>query len=314
MHKDDLAKHEDMTHRKIKCACGTVLEADAIKEHRSDHCRLRLVKCKFCKIAVSVAEQTEHESYCGSKSIACDICGQDVPQKRMSHHKAFEHNINPSVRPGGGKGVPPSFLTKSNSGASGGSGDGGGSFGGGGGDNFGEGEDADLQRALASSMAGSGAGPDSAMQVDGDEDTMLNQAILASLGVQNEPAKSVPSSSKNLQSYTSTSSSISASSSSSSLANQMASSTSQSAKMDTEEAGEGDGAATPIEIDGDDWGDEDGDDGAFDDDEDDGFGSPVVADGGGEGSGGEYPCPYCDKGQANYEALISHLSSCSAVS
>jgi hypothetical protein len=67
--------------------------------------------------------------------------------------------------------------------------------------------------------------------------------------------------------------------------------------MDTEEAGEGDGAATPIEIDGDDWGDEDGDDGAFDDDGDDSFGSPVVADGGGKSSGG-YPCPYCNKGQS----------------
>jgi hypothetical protein len=266
MHKDDLDKHVDMTHRAVRCACGQDITAEALPKHTSEECRLRLVKCKFCKVAVTHQEQSEHESYCGSKSIECDICGQDVPQKRMSHHKAFEHNINPSIRPGGGSSVPPSFLTKNGGGGGGGGGGGfdgggGGGFGGGGGGGGGGGEDADLQRALASSL--SGASSEGAMEVE-DEQAMLEQAILASLGVTQDPTpfSSAPSAStsKRIPMSSSSSSSLSSSSkssSSSSVVAQPASSPKHSnGKMeaaDVEEVEYGD-ADAPIHIDGDeDW-------------------------------------------------------------
>lgn len=95
--RDALEKHLDLTHKKVACACGEELEPDVFDTHQREVCTLRLQNCKFCNMHVVTHELKQHQDFCGSKSAACDLCGKEVPRKRMSHHKASDHGINPSL-------------------------------------------------------------------------------------------------------------------------------------------------------------------------------------------------------------------------
>ncbi len=48
----------------------------------------------------------DHESYCGAKSTACELCGKEVPKKRLVNHRAAEHGINPCAPAPGFARVP----------------------------------------------------------------------------------------------------------------------------------------------------------------------------------------------------------------
>lgn len=98
LNKDDLAKHMDVVHRKITCPCGEQVEPGSLGTHQSTECSLRMIECKHCGMKIQFKDQQAHEQYCGSKSSACELCGQQVPRRRMDHHRASEHGINPSLR------------------------------------------------------------------------------------------------------------------------------------------------------------------------------------------------------------------------
>eukprot|EP00462_Mataza_sp_D1_P019474 CAMPEP_0175130694 /NCGR_PEP_ID=MMETSP0087-20121206/6141_1 /TAXON_ID=136419 /ORGANISM="Unknown Unknown, Strain D1" /LENGTH=604 /DNA_ID=CAMNT_0016412925 /DNA_START=6 /DNA_END=1820 /DNA_ORIENTATION=- len=97
LNKTGLQKHLDLIHKKVRCPCGQEFEPEVFALHQKEECMLRLVNCKYCSMKVQATELKDHQDFCGSKSASCDLCGKDIPRKRMSHHKASEHGINPSL-------------------------------------------------------------------------------------------------------------------------------------------------------------------------------------------------------------------------
>merc|ERR1712154_649137 len=40
----------------------------------------------------------QHEKYCGSLTVECELCGDTVTRKWLQNHLASEHNINPTLQ------------------------------------------------------------------------------------------------------------------------------------------------------------------------------------------------------------------------
>lgn len=98
------------------------LEPDLLELHQKNECTMRMQPCIFCQMNVPVLELKEHETYCGAKSVPCELCQKPVPRKRMVIHLATDHGVNPSLPPsarrgagaGASHGPPPSFVSRPN--------------------------------------------------------------------------------------------------------------------------------------------------------------------------------------------------------
>jgi hypothetical protein len=144
----EVKKHIDVVHAKFQCDCGAEFERDTLAIHKQEECPLRMLKCKYCQVSIPATEHKAHETYCGSKTTACEICGKAVPRNRMEIHNATDHNINPSAR---GPYAVPSSLPSSGTGSSSSSRSALATIGG----SIVGAEDAALQAALAASLSSS---------------------------------------------------------------------------------------------------------------------------------------------------------------
>merc|ERR1712233_232061 len=45
-----------------------------------------------------MGEMEQHEKFCGSLTIECELCGETVTRKWLQNHLASEHNINPTLQ------------------------------------------------------------------------------------------------------------------------------------------------------------------------------------------------------------------------
>ncbi len=96
IHPAEREKHNDLVHTAIKCSCGVFVDPKDFEIHKSDICKFRLVKCKYCEIMVPNVELYNHENYCGGRTVSCTTCGKDVVLRKMDIHLAAEHGVNPS--------------------------------------------------------------------------------------------------------------------------------------------------------------------------------------------------------------------------
>lgn len=63
----------------VKCElCGESMPPSRLEDHKANECALRQVPCRFCKVPTPFARLPEHENYCGSKSVVCDMCNKMV--------------------------------------------------------------------------------------------------------------------------------------------------------------------------------------------------------------------------------------------
>ena len=96
------AKHTRVAHTPVACSCGAALEPAALRLHRAGTCVRRLITCSFCGATVRAGEPpadhadrlaglSGHESYCGSRTAACDYCRRPVQLKRMGVHVGTVH-------------------------------------------------------------------------------------------------------------------------------------------------------------------------------------------------------------------------------
>ncbi|KAF9587563.1 hypothetical protein IFM89_004021 [Coptis chinensis] len=98
----EIAKHMKVFHEPLHCSCGVTLEKEAMVQHQSSVCPLRLVTCRFCGDMVQAGHSanntrdrlrglSEHESICGSRTTPCDSCGRSVMLKEMDIHTVAVH-------------------------------------------------------------------------------------------------------------------------------------------------------------------------------------------------------------------------------
>ncbi|KAJ7522042.1 hypothetical protein O6H91_19G080700 [Diphasiastrum complanatum] len=100
--REELEKHMVVSHRPLQCACGAELPMEEMVTHRATVCPLRKITCKFCgdEVQAGGASEnlrdrlrglTQHESSCGSRTDACNLCGRSVMLKEMELHRAAAH-------------------------------------------------------------------------------------------------------------------------------------------------------------------------------------------------------------------------------
>uniref|UniRef100_A0A1D1ZJX7 Ubiquitin fusion degradation protein 1 n=1 Tax=Anthurium amnicola TaxID=1678845 RepID=A0A1D1ZJX7_9ARAE len=100
--QEEMEKHLVVFHQPVQCPCGAVLEKEAMVQHQSAICPLRLITCRFCGDMVQAGNSatdardrlrglTEHESVCGSRTAPCDSCGRSVMLKDMDIHLIAVH-------------------------------------------------------------------------------------------------------------------------------------------------------------------------------------------------------------------------------
>ena len=66
-------KHKELKHALITCKCGEKLEPGLIEDHTNNFCIYRLVECKYCCIQCPFSEIDSHQSYCGGRTVPCDL-------------------------------------------------------------------------------------------------------------------------------------------------------------------------------------------------------------------------------------------------
>ncbi|WCJ37525.1 Ubiquitin fusion degradation UFD1 family protein [Euphorbia peplus] len=98
----EMEKHMKVFHEPLQCACGIVLEKEAMVQHQGSICPARLITCRFCGDMVQAGSSamdardrlnglSEHESLCGSRTAPCDSCGRSVMLKEMDIHQIAVH-------------------------------------------------------------------------------------------------------------------------------------------------------------------------------------------------------------------------------
>ena len=89
-----------------KCDCNKEFKLKDLIEHKKSECPERLIVCKFCGDRVRAGPLptdwhdrlgglTGHESYCGSRTVPCDMCGRSIKMKSLEYHVDEVHR-NPS--------------------------------------------------------------------------------------------------------------------------------------------------------------------------------------------------------------------------
>ena len=103
---EELPQHEQAFHSQYPCLMcsqwsGGLLE---LRQHQREDCPQRLIRCRFCEDIVPSGGDpddwrdkfhwnlSQHESICGSKTLKCDECGQNVCIKEMELHKQIHSN------------------------------------------------------------------------------------------------------------------------------------------------------------------------------------------------------------------------------
>uniref|UniRef100_A0A6A7G4I2 Ubiquitin fusion degradation protein 1 homolog n=1 Tax=Hirondellea gigas TaxID=1518452 RepID=A0A6A7G4I2_9CRUS len=102
----DLQKHMDLIHSPTLCTCGMKVDPEALELHQEIECIMRLVDCKWCQSPFPLKELSEHERYCGGKTVECPLCNQSVARKKFQIHNAVVHSINPCVTSSGNRHSP----------------------------------------------------------------------------------------------------------------------------------------------------------------------------------------------------------------
>eukprot|EP00127_Corallochytrium_limacisporum_P002359 Clim_evm2s118 gene=Clim_evmTU2s118 len=105
-------KHHLIRHSEMKCLkCGaTKTDMEALQSHNLLECSKRSVKCRYCGDIVEAGQPvenhrdrmmhlTEHEVYCGSRTMACTRCGQKIQMKQMEAHMKLHEmeSANPTT-------------------------------------------------------------------------------------------------------------------------------------------------------------------------------------------------------------------------
>lgn len=99
LHRAELSKHHQLYHTTTVCECGKEIDPSQLTEHKRHTCPLRLETCKYCQMQLPSQDLADHTTYCGSRTIECEICQAPISQKKMTIHLAASHGINPSLRP-----------------------------------------------------------------------------------------------------------------------------------------------------------------------------------------------------------------------
>lgn len=83
----DLAAHQAERHAPRPCdKCGDPVAPDAAERHAKQDCPRRQAVCPFCALPLEARELAEHESFCGSKTRPCELCGRLVKSREMDEH------------------------------------------------------------------------------------------------------------------------------------------------------------------------------------------------------------------------------------
>jgi hypothetical protein len=93
----DVEMHVLVVHKEERCACGALMQVQALQKHRRDECKLRAQVCQYCNVTFPMLDLEEHQRYCGSRSTPCELCGKPVPARRMGIHLAVDHGVNPCL-------------------------------------------------------------------------------------------------------------------------------------------------------------------------------------------------------------------------
>ena len=73
----------DLVHKDIPCdVCGEKMPLSNLERHKNELCVHRKVQCKYCTVLIRHSNVVEHEAYCGTKSVVCDLCDKLIPRKR----------------------------------------------------------------------------------------------------------------------------------------------------------------------------------------------------------------------------------------
>lgn len=111
----DLPQHETNFHTSYSCLmCSGSWSGglEELRQHQRGDCPQRLIRCRFCEDIVPSGGDpddwrdkfhwglSQHESICGSKTIVCDECHQNVRIKEMDFHmRAHEEAKRTPVKP-----------------------------------------------------------------------------------------------------------------------------------------------------------------------------------------------------------------------
>lgn len=97
----DKDRHFDFFHRVKMCECKTEVPGyHGLSRHKIIDCSQRLMECRYCHNMVlngdfsnkpedRLLNLTEHESYCGDRTIACAKCSAHVALKKMMVHAQY---------------------------------------------------------------------------------------------------------------------------------------------------------------------------------------------------------------------------------
>ena len=91
---EERAKHQLMKHESFPCTCGAEFDLSLMQEHRRRYCPDRMITCKYCHDYVRAGppsqkfgfDVSEHEEYCGSRTIDCAVCKRAVALKVTHTH------------------------------------------------------------------------------------------------------------------------------------------------------------------------------------------------------------------------------------
>lgn len=94
--------HHKLYHLPFKCYCGEEIFLNDIEKHRNEYCVKRIKICQFCGLTHEAGNPpdnyndrmngyTEHEAYCGSKTIICNYCNENIRLKDIKYHIEIFH-------------------------------------------------------------------------------------------------------------------------------------------------------------------------------------------------------------------------------
>ena len=98
----DVDKHKKVWHTEVACPCGLTLRLRQLVRHTRTECERRVILCRFCggpHPAGRPGEEEDdvtlglcgHESYCGSRTRTCPVCGKRMALKKLRMHGLLEH-------------------------------------------------------------------------------------------------------------------------------------------------------------------------------------------------------------------------------
>eukprot|EP00727_Mastigamoeba_balamuthi_P002098 m51a1_g11886 hypothetical protein (648) ;mRNA; f:587517-589915 len=80
-------KHEQEVHALVPCPqCSHAIEVSQLGRHQAEECECRPMQCRYCDVSMPMREMPKHETYCGTRTEKCALCGKFVQKQHSLRH------------------------------------------------------------------------------------------------------------------------------------------------------------------------------------------------------------------------------------